>query len=324
MKTLLTSWSAALVLAGLASAQSASVTDYGKVSTTANFVPHLPTSPFDRTFNATAGSSRGFYFQAPVQFTVTGLNVPNENKDAKQTVALFSMAKAPPTWPSFHTTTAADVRFFALDAPAGKAITFAPIVIQKGAWVAVLGGTGDGVVPQLSSSYSVREMPMNVLGHAFVARRFLTQSLLRNATAKAVGLGVATEGIGDGPCGRVEIYVTGQQAYGPSPQLSTVGLPKIGTTPALRLLAVIPSAQIGLVMLGVGRLPGIPTPYGNLNIPLPLFLTVAVPGGSGDVRIPIPNDAKLVNAVLNWQGVAFDFTTPVYGMTNGNEWVLGN
>jgi hypothetical protein len=56
--------------------------------------PRLPIPDFSRTYSTMAGS-RGLMFQAPVDFEVTGLRVPDEKKTGKQNVAAYVLASQP-------------------------------------------------------------------------------------------------------------------------------------------------------------------------------------------------------------------------------------
>ncbi|MCB9892016.1 MAG: hypothetical protein H6832_17770 [Planctomycetes bacterium] len=308
---------------GILVAQTAATSDYGQSSATGGHLPFLPLAPFANSFDSTSGSSRGFWFRSPTSCVITGLSVENEANRSRQSAALFVFGSAPPVYPAFHYTTASEVRAFVLDAAANTVQSFAPVVVRAGDYVAVLGGTGDGVSSTLTTSYSLGVMRSNVLGFNVVARRILTQNILRDNIAKGAGLGVATEGVGDGPCGRVRLYVSGQDAYGPAPHLVAATAPALGGTAKLDLHSGIASPQIGLLLMAGGRLPGIPTPYGNLNITLPFFITLPVPLGNGSASIPIPNDDKLAGVIVDWQGVVLDFATPLHGMSNGIEWRLG-
>jgi hypothetical protein len=67
----------------------------------------------------------------------------------------------------------------------------------------------------------------------------------------------------------------------------------------------------------------IPTPFGNLLISPSFLLSFVVPNGTGSVQLPIPNDPNFADAHIYWQGIAFDLTNNVYGMTNGVDWRIG-
>ncbi len=51
-------------------------------------------SNYARTFTSTL--TRGMYFQAPVDFKVTGVQVPDETSKGKQVVAIYRTSAAPP------------------------------------------------------------------------------------------------------------------------------------------------------------------------------------------------------------------------------------
>lgn len=305
-------------------AQNATTTEYGRSSATSGFLPHIPVAPYSNSFESTSGTTRGYWFRAPTSFAITGLRVENEARQTKQSAALFVFSSPPTVWPTRHYTTKDELRFFAMDAQADVDLSFAPVLVREGDYVGVLGGGGDGTSPSVWASYSVGPMRSNVLGHNIVARRLLTENLLRDSVARGVGLGVATEGAGDGPCGRIRLLVLGQSSHGPAPQLESPRLPKLGTTAQLDMFAQIATTQVGVLLLGSGRLDYIPTPYGRLNITLPFELVIPIPSGTGRFDLAIPLDDRLRGVVVNWQAVALDFVTPAHGMSNGIEWRIGS
>ncbi|MCA8971989.1 MAG: hypothetical protein KDC95_19535, partial [Planctomycetes bacterium] len=134
----------------------------------------------------------------------------------------------------------------------------------------------------------------------------------------------STEGTGTGNMGRVRLHVAGQGAFNPIvPELTTSARPVIGTTAGLASKSNIASAQAGLLLLSTGRLPQIPTPFGDLLVTLPSVLEVVTPGAGGNIPLPLPNTASLVGAKVTWQNFFFDFTGPIFGASNGVEWLIG-
>lgn len=173
---------------------------------------YIPMAKFARTYNDSRGYPRGFIGQAPVDFFITGIKVFNEAKNAQQTVSVMELPTKPPAYPSSHAVVAAELKFFKKNTPANTLIPVKPPVkITKGKWFGVLGVT-HGTAQTVSSSYSVTGgFTTSVLGQKMAIERLLMQAIVR--TNNGLG-GVATEGTGTGPMGRVEVHVAGQ---GPIP-----------------------------------------------------------------------------------------------------------
>ncbi|MCB9891092.1 MAG: hypothetical protein H6833_05560 [Planctomycetes bacterium] len=304
----------------------AATEDYGNGTTN----PPVPGNPWitqrewSFNYNDSRGYPRGWVGQAPVDFVITGVQVENEANNAEQTVAIYELAAKPPAYTAVYTPTPADLKFFKQDAPANTLLPTGAIPIKKGNWIAVLGvthPTGTGLT--VTSSYSLTPNPFttNVLGQPMAIERLISQTVIRTTS----GLGdISTEGTGTGNMGRVRIHVAGQGAFNPIvPTLTTSARPVLGTTAGLTATSNIPSAQAGLLLLSTGRLPQIPTPFGDLLVTLPSVLEIVTPGAGGNVPLPLPTSASLVGAKVTWQNFFFDFTGPIYGASNGVEWLLG-
>ncbi|MCB9881714.1 MAG: hypothetical protein H6832_00930 [Planctomycetes bacterium] len=300
--------------------------DYGNGSTN----PPVPGNPwitqreFSRSYGDSRGYPRGWVGQAPVDFVITGVQVENEANLAEQTVAIYHLAAKPPAYTATYTPLPADLVFYKADAPANTLLPTGAIPIKKGNWIAVLGvchPTGTGLT--VTSSYSNTPNPFttNVLGQPMAIERLISQTVLR--TNAGLG-GISTEGTGTGNMGRVRVHVAGQGAFNPIvPTLTTSARPIIGTTAGLDSKSNIPSAQAGLLLLSTGRLPQIPTPFGDLLVTLPSVLEIVTPGAGGNIPLPLPSSASLVGAKVTWQNFFFDFTGPIYGASNGVEWLIG-
>ena len=79
----------------------------------------------------------------------------------------------------------------------------------------------------------------------------------------------------------------------------------------------------GTVRIGGEVQATIPTPFGDLLVTLPSVLEIVTPGAGGNVPLPLPNSASLVGAKVTWQNFFFDFTGPIFGASNGVEWLIG-
>ncbi len=292
----------------------ATAVDFGKGSTNKPVPGPIELPKYLRTYSYY--HTRGFYFQAPVTFVVTGFRVPNETNKLYQAAVLFTMPKAPPAYPTTYNVVASDIKFFGAGVKAGTIMKPASAIpITKGTWVGVLGCCYSSATGYMYNSYGNGPHKTTILGTPVTLTRLVKQASLPGT--KGLG-GVSAS---SGPIGRVEVFVAGNNLV---PALTSVGLPQLGTTPKLSLQAKIPGAQVGLLLMGVGRMPvPVPTPYGKLLIKPPFLLSIIVPTGTGQAPLPIPNNPAFTGATLDFQGAVFDLKTATYGMSNGTEWFLG-
>lgn len=297
--------------------------NYGSGSTTqpVNALPYMPLPAYSRDYTDGRGYPRGFWFKAPRQIVINGFQVPDQGARTLQTVACYVLSSEPPLFPMQIVPKASELRFFALDKASGTKLTTRPIIVRKDEIVAVLGITHDQALP-VTSSYTaagVATSMTTVLGEPVKIQRLISQNAIR--TNMGLG-GIASNA--DGAKGRVQVFINGQSAFGTSfPAQTTMGEPLVGTSPTLDVKGVIPGAQIGIALLSAGRLPGVATPFGKLNITLPTFLSVPIPNGTGQVPIALPNNASLFGAKVTWQSFIFNLTTNNRGGTNGTEWIIG-
>ncbi|HTN45111.1 MAG TPA: hypothetical protein VL098_02100, partial [Flavipsychrobacter sp.] len=143
------------------------------------------------------GTVRGFWFTAPVNFTITGLRVPPEAGAGDQFIQVVKINDVPPAaWPTIspNITTLSHIQ----NAPNG-AIQPVNIAVAAGDIIGVLGSVGSGT----SVSYSANATPFasSIAGNPIMLRRFLHQGAIIAAPAP----NYSTEG-DNFPIGRVEIY----------------------------------------------------------------------------------------------------------------------
>ncbi|HEX5054121.1 MAG TPA: hypothetical protein VFZ65_20250 [Planctomycetota bacterium] len=161
----------------------------------------MPLPPFTNTYGPYA-ATRGFWFQAPTTFLITGLNVPNEAGLAFQAVEVVSFGAAPP--PEYSVGPALGTQlFYDNSTPAGTIIPTA-IPIVAGEYIGVLGACTPSVGSSLSSNSYAANGPFvsDILGIPTTITRFGTQ----------FGIGAG----GNHPCwsealyniSRVEVYVS--------------------------------------------------------------------------------------------------------------------
>jgi len=170
---------AVLLLAGIACAQSM-----------------MPIPGFARTFSS-ASLTRGFYFQAPIDFTIVGMRVPDETKHGKQNVAIIKPAAQPPTYP---TTTTGGLQFYKGGEPSNVIIS-CQVSFKKGEWVAVLGACGDATMMHNSYSTSSSPFQSKLLGQTVPISRFGTQTNIVTQQGKGAYW------CNTGTVSRVEVYV---------------------------------------------------------------------------------------------------------------------
>jgi len=130
---------AVLVLAGLATAQTM-----------------IPIPAFSTTYSSSSGT-RGFYCQAPLDFTVVGLRVPDETNHGKQNVCLYNHTSAPP---AYSQTVPLTPIFSKFGEPSANIIPCA-VKYKKGEWLIVIGACGDS--SQLRNSYGPSGFQANII-----------------------------------------------------------------------------------------------------------------------------------------------------------------
>ncbi|MBN2492526.1 MAG: hypothetical protein JXQ29_16885 [Planctomycetes bacterium] len=194
---------AVLFLAGLAGAQTM-----------------MPIPVFGSTYSS-ASHSRGFYFQAPIDFTIVGLRVPDERSHGLQNVAVIKPAAKPPAYP---TTTTGGYLFYKGGEPSSTIIP-CNLSFKKGEFVGVLGACGDATM--MYSSYGTPSGPFlsHVLGVATSIYRFGSQTNLVVVQGQGAYYCIDT-----GTVSRVEVYVAAAGLVG-----SGTGAP--GTTLRFTLTA---------------------------------------------------------------------------------------
>jgi hypothetical protein len=263
--------------------------------------------PFQSTYSASM--TRGFYLQAPVDFVVVGLRVPDESKNGKQNVCLYKHTSAPPAYSG----TVPLTPLFSKFGEPSSAIIPCSVSYRTGDWFIVIGACGDAA--QLYNSYAARgAFQSRVLGAPTTMYRCGIQS---NLTTMQPPHPVWSENAGSPS--RVEVYVSsGASIIG-------VGTGGIGTTQTLYLLSAQEPGfpyQLGS-SLGSG-----PIPIGNRQLGLTVddMLVVSVGGflpmifdgyagvldysGKGTARLNIPNVAALKGIKIHSAFVTLQASAP--------------
>ena len=88
------------------------------LATTTLVAQQIPIPAFSVT--STAPLARGFWFQAPVDFVITGLRVPNEAGQPVQAVEVIDLGTQAP--PSFPATTLGTQLFYANNQPSNQVL----------------------------------------------------------------------------------------------------------------------------------------------------------------------------------------------------------
>jgi hypothetical protein len=134
---------AILLLAGLATAQTM-----------------IPLPAYSTTYTSPSGT-RGFYCQAPLDFTVVGLRVPDEKQHGKQNVCLYRHTSAPPAYSS----TVPLTPIFSKFGESSANIIPCSEKFKKGEWLIAIGACGDSTT-MLNSYGPSGCFQSNVLGMA--------------------------------------------------------------------------------------------------------------------------------------------------------------
>ncbi|MBN2491402.1 MAG: hypothetical protein JXQ29_11195 [Planctomycetes bacterium] len=160
----------------------------------------MPLPAFSSTY--TYHFTRGFYFQAPIDFTISGLQVPDEANNGIQNVAVYSRTVAPPYIPG----TAGGLVFFKTNEPSSIVIPCA-IPFKKGEFVCILGACGN--VNTLYNSYGSGAFASSVLGNPTTLYRLGMQSnFLVNQGTDPIW------GTPSGSIGRVLVHVSSASLVG--------------------------------------------------------------------------------------------------------------
>ncbi|MBN2490129.1 MAG: hypothetical protein JXQ29_04700 [Planctomycetes bacterium] len=218
---ILAALAAVSLLAGLAAAQTV-----------------IPIPAFSHTYQAS--QTRGFYCQAPVDFTVVGLRVPDEAKNGQQNVCLYNHTSAPP---AFSGTVPLTPLFSKFAEPSANIIPCS-IPYKKGDWLIVIGACGNATM--LYNSYAAPGcFQSSIFGNATtVCRAGIQANIVSALPPHAIWSENAFE-----VC-RVEVYVASAQLVG-----SGSGAP--GTTLTFTLMAAADGGlpyQLGS-SLGNGPIP---------------------------------------------------------------------
>ncbi|MFO1078737.1 MAG: hypothetical protein U1E73_13520 [Planctomycetota bacterium] len=165
----------------------------------------MPMPAFNNTFTSTL--TRGFFFQAPVGFTITGLQVYNEASQPNQVVEVIDFGTTQP--PAYPGTVVGTSLFYDNATPSNQIIP-CTVAITPGNWIGILGACNDFQGSGTSyNSYAVAgPYTSDILGNPVQIARMGTQT------------GLAASGPNQ-PCwteaafniARVDVYVSGGSGF---------------------------------------------------------------------------------------------------------------
>ncbi|MCP4960890.1 MAG: hypothetical protein GY925_16690, partial [Actinomycetia bacterium] len=220
----------------------------GEVATNTIEVDTIPMLPYSRTYSNRGGGTRGYWFVTPVGFSITGLQVPDEQGSGLQNVAV---AKVQGT----SRTAIYDTMFEAFGAPASQVLPTS-ISYEAGDTVYVLGAAGSSALQH--NSYSAASGPSTVLGQPIT----LARATYGNIFTSPISAGGQTLGLSTtGSIGRTYTVVSDATGvdYGTAsdngnnrgaPELTTKTLPVVGTTAELTAVVYDPASISATLLVG--------------------------------------------------------------------------
>lgn len=144
------------------------------------------------------GFARGFWFEAPTSFTITGVRVPSQAGGGQQYIQVVRLNVTPPIAAGSQTSNFTTLLY--VNGAANGVITPANITVNQGDIIGVLGCAGS---TGTSNSYGTGAYTSSVYGSSFTMQRFGYQGSINSGQTNQVwGVG---QGAG-GSVGRVELY----------------------------------------------------------------------------------------------------------------------
>lgn len=274
------------------------------LSSFASAQTQIPIPAFTNTY-AQPAHTRGFWFQAPVDFIITGLRVPDETFNGTQNVEVIDLGGVPPTYPTTATGTSL---FYANNQPSATVIP-CNIPIAQGTNLGILGACG---TTTMNNSYGAGGFASSVLGQPITLVRFLTQTNLNtsnNQPFSQVGSSLA----------RVEVYVvpavgyatktafgTGCNAANPL-TLDANARPVLGTTISLDTTNIPAGSPLGSTLFGLTEFPngislagiGMPGCFQYITGDAVAIFTPA--GASGSTSYVLPNNTLFAGVIISTQ-----------------------
>jgi len=176
--------------------------------------PMMPIPAYGSTYSA-AAVTRGFYFQAPRDFTIVGIRVPNEKNVFQAGMVVYVMSSPPPAWPRTRTGSS---NFLYVGFVLASKVYACNMPVKTGEWVGILGACGDRTIVHNSYAAAAGPFPSDVVGVAATIRAFGTQTNVMAAQGQGPYYAEDT-----GFVSRVEVYVSVSPATLTGPPLVAPG-----------------------------------------------------------------------------------------------------
>jgi subtilisin family serine protease len=155
----------------------------------------MPLPEFDRTFSEST-ETRGFWFEAPTNFRITGLRVPDESGNGKQNVEVVRFNNQTPP-PVYSSTTNNFVSLMRLVNEQSGNILSVNIPVSTGDVIGILGAAGTST---MHNSYGLGDFISNIGGYSVTLKRLGMQYNLYGNNARNLWQG------GGSDIGRVEMW----------------------------------------------------------------------------------------------------------------------
>ncbi len=141
-----------------------------------------------------AGMSRGYFFTAPTDFTITGLRVPTDRSNKPQSVEVIQFNNSGP--PSYPSTSNNFNSLFRANNVASTSVIPCQITILEGSTIAIIGSRGNNSI----NSYSSPNFQTSISGIPLTLQRCGMQSSIASNNAQNIWKE------SQNPIGRIEMY----------------------------------------------------------------------------------------------------------------------
>jgi hypothetical protein len=135
-----------------------------------------------------SGGTRGFWFTAPTNFTITGVGAPADTVSSNFDISILRFVASPPLLPS--NTTTFDTLYLSRD-NAGSSLINVRIAVTAGQIIGVMGGRRDSDNLRTANSYGVNPYVSSVLGLPVTLTRLRMEGNISTSDPSSVG--VSTE-----------------------------------------------------------------------------------------------------------------------------------